>query len=231
MDGAHDSAGAPAAAAIVAMKSGKESDQRGASDRREHPHRQEGSAAAAPGVGEFQELFAAYYRPVRYYFANRGFSVEECFDLAQETFLKAFKGHKDFRGDASVRTWIFQIANNVWLNEIRRRNAVKRSAKEVSIEDAFPLGKAANPSLEGDDADQLDGVLAEERAEILRQALEGLPPQMRRCIFLRIDQDLKYREIADLMHLSIETVKSHLHQARQRLKQGISDYFEEAGPE
>lgn len=228
MDGAHDSAGARASAAIEAGKSDCEASRGDASDRRIEPDDQVSGSAETLALDDFHKLFVAYYRPICYYFGNRGFSVEECHDLAQETFLKAFKGHQGFRGEASPRTWIFQIANNVWLNEIRRRNAAKRSAKEVSIEDSGP---PADLGAEGNDAEPLEGMLAQERAEILRRALEDLPSQMRRCIFLRIDQDLKYREIADLMHLSIETVKSHLHQARQRLKQSLSNYFGETDTE
>ena len=228
MDGAHDSAKPLARAVTAGTKPGKKSGQGDGSDGRGREFLQSsGQAASASLLEEFQQLFVAFYRPISYYFANRGFCSEECLDLAQETFLKAFKGYGGFRRDASARTWIFQIANNVWLNEIRRRRAFKRSAQEVSLEEALQAGSPGNPGLEIDDGGQLTGVLAQERAKILQQALEGLPSQMRRCIFLRVDQDLKYREIADLMHLSIETVKSHLHQARQRLRNSLSEYFED----
>src|SRR6185295_123541 len=63
----------------------------------------------------------------------------------------------------------------------------------------------------------LAGLLADEQVGRLRQALQDLPPQMRRCVLLRIDQNLKYREIAGVMQISIDTVKSQLSQARDRL--------------
>jgi RNA polymerase sigma-70 factor (ECF subfamily) len=67
--------------------------------------------------------------------------------------------------------------------------------------------------------------LAGEQRAVLRQALAELPPKMRRCVLLRIDQDLKYREIAALLRVSIETVKSQLSQARDRLEAEVGRYF------
>jgi len=71
----------------------------------------------------------------------------------------------------------------------------------------------------------------------LRSAVEQLPEQMRKCLTLRIDQELKYREIATVLRLSPETVKVHLMRARQRLREELGDYFDaalagtdEAGP-
>ncbi len=229
MDGAHESAKPPARAVITNTESDNAGGQDDRSDGRGPEVVQSSRQAASDSslLEVFHRLFVDFYRSVRYFFSNRGFSSDECLDLTQETFLKAFKGYRGFRGEASERTWIFQIATNVWLNEIRRRHAAKRSAQEVSFEEAFDPGRPGNPKVEIEDGGQLTNVLADERADILRQALEDLPPQMRRCIFLRVDQDLKYREIADLMQLSIETVKSHLHQARQRLKESLSEYFED----
>ena len=64
-----------------------------------------------------------------------------------------------------------------------------------------------------------------ERREALARALEGLPPQMRQVLTLRIDQDLKYREIAEVLQISIETVKAHLFQARQRLRTELGEEY------
>ena len=59
----------------------------------------------------------------------------------------------------------------------------------------------------------------------LGDAMKDLPPQMRQAVFLRVTRDMKYREIADVMHVSIETVKAHLYQARQHLRNRLADYF------
>jgi RNA polymerase sigma-70 factor (ECF subfamily) len=68
-------------------------------------------------------------------------------------------------------------------------------------------------------------MLAEERVRILRQALGELPPKMRQVVYLRLDQGLKYREIAAAARVSIDTVKAHLHQARRQLEARLLGYF------
>jgi len=69
--------------------------------------------------------------------------------------------------------------------------------------------------------------LEHSKEERLRAALDELPPQLRRAFMLRVREDLKYREIAEIMHVPIETVKAHLSQARQQLQEKLADYFDE----
>ena len=178
---------------------------------------------------DFQALFHEHYRSVHFFFANRGFSIEESRDLTQETFLRAYKGVEAFRYEASFKTWLFQIATNLWRNAIRSRNAAKRDAQEVSLEDELYGGHPSLSDFGGPHGygTPLSRLLASEAVQQLEAALEELPPQMRRCAQLRLFQELKYREIAELMKLSIETVKSQLHQARQRLRQRLSGYFDD----
>ncbi len=170
------------------------------------------------------QLFERYSRPVSYFFARRGFSKEDCRELTQETFLGAHKGMERFRRDASVETWLFTIAANIWRNELRRRSAEMREGFMVSLdkllvegqqlEEQDPLSRASDP---------LAATLAKERRRLLHEALQELPDQMRRCVLLRIDQELKYREIAAAMQISINTVKSQLFQARERLQARLSE--------
>jgi RNA polymerase sigma-70 factor (ECF subfamily) len=125
-----------------------------------------------------------------------------------------------FRHDASVETWLFTIAANVWRNEVRSRTASKREGREVPLEGLAESPGALSTELHEAD-DPLAGLLEEERAGLLREALDELPAQMRRCLLLRLDQELKYREIAQVLQVSIETVKSQLFQARERLRQRL----------
>ena len=74
--------------------------------------------------------------------------------------------------------------------------------------------------------DPRDEVLAGERRRKLREAVGRLPDRMRRCVTLRIDRGLKYREIAIIMQVSTDTVKAQLYQARQRLKDDLQEYFD-----
>jgi RNA polymerase sigma-70 factor (ECF subfamily) len=80
------------------------------------------------------------------------------------------------------------------------------------------LGSALGP---------LDEVLEEERRQVVRQAIEELPEQMRQCVLLQVYQELSYREIAGTLQLSVDTVRTHLSQARRQLKEKLADYFDE----
>lgn len=174
----------------------------------------------------FERLFQRYCRPLRAFFSNRGFSPEDCRDLTQETFLAVHKGLGRYRGDASEETWLFSIAANVWRTRLRRKSTGKRLGTEVSMTLMAEEGQELPPE-RGSSADPLGDILREERAILLKQAIEELPVQMRRCVFLRIEQDMKYREIAVIMQISIDTVKSQLFQARARLRKQLGDYFDD----
>lgn len=168
-----------------------------------------------------EDLFNRYYRPVVSFFLRKGFPLEESRDLAQDTFLRVFNKWESFRGESSAETWIFQIAANLYKNKLRSQQTQKRDAQETPLDDSTERAVKVG----GDEKDPLREVLKEEGIRLLRDALEDLPPQMRQAVFLRVDGDLKYREIADVMHVSIETVKAHLYQARQYLRDRLSDYF------
>ncbi len=178
----------------------------------------------------FRRLYDRYRGPVHACFARRGFSADECRDLVQETFLRIYRGIETFRGEARFETWLFEITQNVWRNELRNRSAAKRAAEEIDVEggmdDVVPSDDS-RPAGSSSGRESLDDLLAEERVRLLRTALEELPPQMRRCVQLRLDQDLKFREIAVLMQVSIDTIKSQLAQAKQRLRLSLGGYFGE----
>ena len=74
---------------------------------------------------------------------------------------------------------------------------------------------------------QLDSVLGHEQRRAMRDAVRRLPEQMQRCLTLRLYHELKYKEIASVMNLKIDTVKAHLFQARKRLEVDLSQYSNE----
>ncbi|MFL6237669.1 MAG: RNA polymerase sigma factor [Thermoanaerobaculia bacterium] len=185
---------------------------------------------ALPPSEDFQDLFKCYFQPIFRFFLNRRIPYEDCRDLTQETFLRVYKSFERFRGDSSIQTWVFQIATNLWCNYLRDGKTGKRQGKEVSLEGAIEREISVSsdllPSLGSERSGPLASILEKEEAELLRQALQGLPPQMRRCVLLRIDQDLKYREIAQLMQISVDTVKSQISQAKERLKRELGGRFD-----
>jgi RNA polymerase sigma-70 factor (ECF subfamily) len=179
----------------------------------------------------FHQIFRQYYRLVRSFFAKRVRSEEEIEDLVQETFFRVHRNLANFRGDSKFETWLFQVSTNVYKNAVRSQTTQKRDAPEVSWDDVATgsAGDDAAAAAEVRDNDPLDELLQDERSRLLHHAMQELPPQMRRCVELRVGQDMKYREIAVLMDVSIDTVKAHLFQARQLLKKKLGDYFADAG--
>lgn len=178
----------------------------------------------------FREIFETWFEPVLRLFVRRGIPRDSASDLTQETFLRVYRGFGRFRGEASLRTWIFHIAGNVWHNEVRRLRTEKREGWEVSLQALTESGPAlpADCLFEGwgGAPGALDEILADEKKRRLYTALDNLPARMRRCVLLRIYGNLKYREIAVLMGTSIETVKSQLSQAQDRLERELGPYFE-----
>lgn len=170
-----------------------------------------------------KELHRIFYPPILASFRRRGFPPEEARDLTQDVFLRVFKRIATFQEKSRFERWLFRIVANLWKNELRRRDAEKRDAFEQSL-DQPPEGEdLGGKTIEPADPKPLasDLMQTRERQELLREALQGLPPQMRRVCELRFVQDRKYQEIADLLGVSIETIKAHLHQARKRLTEKL----------
>ncbi len=175
----------------------------------------------------FQELFLHYLPSVVHFFRNRGLSDAE--DLAQEVLFSVYRSVERFRFEASIDTWMFQIAANVWKNALRSREALKRGAEEVSLEETIERSEADGLHVEPPDPGRgpLEQAMAEEQTVLLNEALDQLPPKMRQCTFLYL-QELSYREIGELMGVSATTVKAHLKAARERLQPILAEHFDVA---
>lgn len=176
----------------------------------------------------FRVLVDLFYQPVRNFFSRRVFSADECLDLTQETFLGLYKGLEGFRAEARFEFWLFRIAQTTYLKWLRGR----KRRPERGLQEASPGGET--PSTGSDDHQpvavtpetQLTDVLHRERLEKLRAAISGLPRQMQKCVVLRVYQDRSYREIADFLELSIDTVKAHLFQSRKKLREMLEEDFD-----
>ena len=169
-----------------------------------------------------RQQFDVFFPRLKGFFIRRGVGSDEAQDLAQEVLTRAFSRWSSFRGQAQRETWIYTIARNVLFNSRRAQHTQKRHAETVPLAEEGPL----EPRDEGQ-ASQLREVLAREHLALVRQAMDELPPQMRRCVQLYHDGGLKYRQIAEVLGISINTVKSQLHQARQQLERAVGERFAE----
>lgn len=186
-----------------------------------------GEGAASPAAEAsaerpfFERVFSDYYRPVLYSFRRKGISPQEAEDLTQEAFLRVYEHLEALHSPPALRAWVFTVAENIWKNRLRGQGTQKRAHDEETL-DSLEDGTNALPSTP---AEQERLILDEERRARLRLALADLPPRMRQCVLLRLERGSKYKEIATLLKVSIDTVKAHLHQAKETLKKDLGEYF------
>lgn len=171
----------------------------------------------------FDELVRRYkdrvYGVVYRFLGNR----EDALDVSQEVFVRAYRGIKDFRGNAQVYTWLYSIAANLARNRLRDmgRMGRDRGTSLEALQDKAPgLADAAAPAR----PTPRDEAMGEELAALLQQCLTELPEHYRMAFILRTSEDLSYDEIADVMGCPVGTVKSRLNQARQMLRDRLREY-------
>jgi RNA polymerase sigma-70 factor (ECF subfamily) len=165
------------------------------------------------------ELVAEHQRMVVQLAVNLLGDRDEALDLSQEVFLRVFRTIHRFRGQSSLRTWIYRIA----LNQARNRHRFWRRrhrADQVSLDQHI----AAHGDFESGGEAGPDRVLAQKQlAEQLQQALDELPFDQRSVIVLREIDGLSYEEIAFSLGVAVGTVKSRLTRARQALRHQLRD--------
>lgn len=173
-------------------------------------------------AGAFEALVERHqeriFRLVRHY-ARQPAEIE---DLAQDTFLKAFRRLDSFEGQSSFATWLHRIAVNTCLDALKR----KSRSPVMAAEDPEALaveGRGVGPSIAAPDA----GLEREEIARVTRAALERLPEIFRTVLVLREFEDLSYQEMADTLGISIGTIESRLFRARARFRQALIDLHPE----
>lgn len=173
----------------------------------------------------FGRIVDGFYPPVERFFARKT-PAEDARDLTQDTFLSLYRGLDGFRGEALFSTWVFRIARTTYhrwrqrqARESDRTGRASGSESAVAWEDQEPVVV---------DSERLppDQVVRQEALTRLREAIETLPEKMRECLMLRLHHDLKYQEVADVMNISIQTVKAHLSQARQKLRGKLEPDFD-----
>lgn len=145
--------------------------------------------------------------------------AEEARDLTQETFLRAFQSIDRFRGDSSLKTWIYRIAINQarnrwrWWRRRKRDVTVSLDAtdehRDKPLAATLPSDNSPNPEQE---------TLAHEREAQLREALQGLRRSYREAVILRDVEGFSYEEIARTLQISIGTVKSRISRGRLELR-------------
>jgi RNA polymerase sigma-70 factor, ECF subfamily len=131
-------------------------------------------------------------------------------DLVQESYLRALKGKESLRPDSNVKSWLFTILRNIWLNQLRHERAGPKLAELDSDENLADVSIAASE-------DPHDLYVRNLQREQVRAAIRQLPIEFREIIILREYEELSYSEIANVLQCPMGTVMSRLARARSRL--------------
>jgi len=180
---------------------------------------QTGSAEA------FDELVTRYRTRVFAMIYNMVHNEQDAWDLAQDSFVKAWRSIKRFRGRSSFYTWIYRIVMNVTIDWLRKKQ-IKGAGLE--FDEAIQLTQIDPASRTAPKADPLPHARME-RSEIrarIDEAIKQLSPDHRAVILMKEIEEMQYHEIAETLGCSIGTVMSRLFYARRKLQSLLRDVYE-----
>jgi RNA polymerase sigma-70 factor, ECF subfamily len=178
-------------------------------------------------IGEFQQpIYGLVYRIIN--------DPADAADTTQDVFLKVFRGMKHFHGESSLKTWIYRIALHEAAN--RKRWWFRHKAHETSIEpdqsEGSGLSESAIAAALADPADSpFENVAHGEVKRRVEEELRKLAEPYRTTLILRDLEDMSYEEIAEVLEISLGTVKSRLTRGREALRQRLTPYVREVGNE
>ena len=171
----------------------------------------------------FAALVARYQQPLLNFIYRTLRDEAEAEDVAQNVFLQVYKSRDRYQRTARFSTWLFTIARNLCLNEIRRRSRhpadsldEPHAENEEQPQRQYPDKSAPLPA---------DNVLHDELAAKVEAALSALPENQRTAILLCRQDELSYEEIAKVLGCSLSATKSLIHRGRETLKEQLKPYL------
>jgi RNA polymerase sigma-70 factor (ECF subfamily) len=175
--------------------------------------------------GAFDEIVRRYSsRMVNVVYQMTGDS-ELAQDIAQETFYRAYRSASTYKQIAKFSTWLYTIALNLCRNELRRRKHKFYSLEEMAEREEEP---GVRIDIEDESAKPDRDVEQKELSELIKMAIDRLPEKFRQPLVLRDVQGLSYEETGEILNLPEGTVKSRINRARQRVKEILRPYLDEA---
>jgi RNA polymerase sigma-70 factor (ECF subfamily) len=150
-------------------------------------------------------------------------------EVLQETYLSAYQGLANFRGDAAFTSWVYRIAANFCLMRLRHRK-VRAAAEEALAEPEFtPRGSLAGMPSEAWGRSAEDVALDAELRACIQGATDALPETYRQVFVLKDVEGLSYEDIAEVTGDSVAAIKSRLHRSRLALREAIDRFYSEKG--
>ena len=160
----------------------------------------------------FESLVTRYERQLLYYLAHFTNDPWQSADALQDVWVTVFRGLQRLRAPEAFRVWLYQVAHNR-VTTLLRRKSIETEAKQA-LQDEQNVRESQN------EAEFVD-------AELVHRALAQIPPLHREVLVLRFLRDLSLEEIAQVISVSVGTVKSRLHYAKQAVKRRLEDQIRE----
>jgi RNA polymerase sigma-70 factor, ECF subfamily len=174
--------------------------------------------------GAYETLLARFQQPV-YNLALRLLNdTSDAADVVQEVFLKVFRNVSHFRGQSSLKTWIYRITVNEAHNQ--RRWFFRHRQREIGLEEEQGEPHRMVEVLVDGGQSPFDYVFDREKQSLIEEALVKINPTFREVVVLRDIVDLSYEEIAEVLQLSLGTVKSRILRGRDALRQELAGRLE-----
>ena len=171
----------------------------------------------------FEELVKRYEGKIYGHSLRLLGNQQDAEDVLQETFLNAFRGLGDFRGDSTFSTWIYRIATNNALMKLR-----KAKGRFGEFDEELPPPEILEKGPSGDfDMSPGDVLLEKELLDELSSAVEKLPEKYRTIFLLRDVEEFSTEKTAEILGISTSAVKSRLHRARIFLREALGHIFDE----
>jgi RNA polymerase sigma-70 factor (ECF subfamily) len=180
----------------------------------------------------FVQLVEKYKQPVLNFVQRTVRDATDAEDIAQTAFVQVYKSANRYRAAAKFSTWLFTIARNLCLNELRRR-----SRHPADSMDALHPDQGDQPLRQFEDVKNPtppDSLLQGELEEKIQAALSTLPENQRTALLLCRQEELSYEEMAEILNCSVSAVKSLIHRGRETLKHTLKPYLKTGdwpGPE
>ena len=171
------------------------------------------SRAAKGDASAFNELLGLHEKKMYAVCLRMCANQEDAQDCLQEAMLRIYRSISGFKGQSSFSTWIYRVAMNTCLDELRK----KKNKQAASLDSLLDTGWSPSDDYDTPEHHAIEG----ERKKAIRTAISELPDDMRSAIVLRDIEGFSYEEISEMLGINVGTIKSRISRGREKLREKI----------